>query len=276
MNRPRLSESGIEYLDYSWGIWSGCRNLEVGLCSVNACWAKGLTLHYPKIYPEGFEPHYYPEAINSPVKLKKPSIISVGWVGDVIGYGLKYKEDIFDTIYNCPQHTFLFLTKNPERLLDWSPFPANCRVGVTATDTEKLLQACVSLEEVRAKGKYLSVEPFLNWNYGWTESYLVNALERAKINQVIIGAQTKPYKPPKFEWVAEIVKACDMAGIPVFLKNNLKPLVVDNLGHTYHGFAYGENLRQEMPNNDAGRTTGKSPASLAGEEGSTPSPARPN
>jgi hypothetical protein len=35
----------------------------------------------------------------------------------------------------------------------------------------------------------------------------------------------------------EIVRACDKAGIPVFLKDNLKPL-------------YGEDLRQALPNKE--------------------------
>ena len=93
MNKtPRLSKSGIEYLDYMWGIFSGCQNLQKGVCSVKACWAKGLTSHFPKLYPRGFDPTYYPEAINSPMLLKKPSRIGVGWVGDVIGYGPNPRE----------------------------------------------------------------------------------------------------------------------------------------------------------------------------------------
>ena len=128
-NKVRLSKSGVEYLDYSWGVWSGCRNLEVGICPVNACWAKRLTTRFSNIYPNGFEPTYYPEAIDSPKHLKKPSIISVGWVGDIIGYcdsNSIAKENIFKTIEQCPQHKFLFLTKNPERLFAWGKFPDNC------------------------------------------------------------------------------------------------------------------------------------------------------
>ncbi len=41
------------------------------------------------------------------------------------------------------------------------------------------------------------------------------------IDQVIIGAQTKPTVMPKIEWVEEIVEACDKAGVKVFLKDNL-------------------------------------------------------
>ena len=48
----------------------------------------------------------------------------------------------------------------------------------------------------------------------------------AGIDWVIIGAQTPFSKKtaPKIEWVKEIVEAADKAGVPVFLKENLKPL----------------------------------------------------
>lgn len=66
----------------------------------------------------------------------------------------------------------------------------------------------------------------------------MNKLEEAGISWVIIGAQTKPYKPPKIEWVREITEACDKAGTLVFHKDNLKPI-----------FPIPTNtLRQELPN----------------------------
>ena len=54
------------------------------------------------------------------------------------------------------------------------------------------------------------------------------------IDLIIIGAQTKPDKQPEAEWVRGIIKAADEVRIPVFLKNNLKPV-------------WPGPLRQEMP-----------------------------
>ena len=53
---------------------------------------------------------------------------------------------------------------------------------------------------------------------------------------------------PRIEDLREIVEAADKAGVKVFLKENLKPLIVENLGHTFPSLAYREHLRQEMPN----------------------------
>ncbi len=223
MNKtPRLSKSGIEYLDYSWGIWSGCRNLEIGICPVKACWAKGIANHYPKLYPNGFEPTFYKEALESPLRLRKPSRIGVGWVGDVIGYGLVYKEEIYSTIRQCPQHTFLFLTKNPEQLKEWGSFPDNCDVGITATNTDMAVEGMTALAEIEARVKFMSFEPLLS-------RILLTANGLSGLDLVIVGAQTKPTVYPEIGWVQGIALACTKADIPLFLKDNLKPLLPNRM-----------------------------------------------
>jgi len=120
---------------------------------------------------------------------------------------------------------FYLLTKQPQNLLKFSPFPENCWVGVTYTGGDGFTKALAGLKEVQATVKYLSIEPFL------AEIPRLALVTIPKVvNWVIIGAQTKPYKPPKIEWVEEIVKACDKAGVKVFLKNNLKPLLINDKG----------------------------------------------
>ena len=76
----------------------------------------------------------------------------------------------------------------------------------------------------------------------------MNKLEEAGISWVILGSQTNPYKPPKIEWVKEIVEAADAAGIPVFIKDNLYDLMMERPAEDHD--LYWEdmsNLRQELP-----------------------------
>ena len=54
---------------------------------------------------------------------------------------------------------------------------------------------------------------------------MASKLEEAGISWVVIGSQTKPYRPPAITDVQEIVEACDKAGVKVFLKDSLKPLI---------------------------------------------------
>ncbi len=74
-----------------------------------------------------------------------------------------------------------------------------------------------------------------------------NKLEEAGISWVILGAQTKPTVMPKIEWVQEIVEAADKAGIPVFLKDSLKQLMLTDLFNVPKWAFKKHHLRQEMP-----------------------------
>ncbi len=264
MNKTlRLSKSGIEYLTHCWNFYSGCYNWKNGVCPVEKCWAKGITERFPGHYPNGFEPTIYPEAFLSPLHLKKPSIIGCAFMGDLFGDwvdptkminvpmvpGLSHaeplREQVFRTINQCPQHTFLFLTKCPQNLTKFSPFPENCWVGVTATNWLSFSDALGHLATIEAKIKYLSFEPLL-------EEIKLDMLQQMLFPQVIdwviIGAQTKPYKPPDKLWVTEIIEACKKANVPVFLKDNLlsMDLPYDDIFFPYE-CPGSRHLRQEMP-----------------------------
>ena len=262
MNRtPRLSKSDIEYLDYVWNFESGCTK------GCTYCYARDITVRFPAHYPNGFEPTLYPEAFTSPLRLKKPSIIGCVFMGDLFDdmvdpcyehvlpspdwcptLRMPLREWIFGTINKCPQHKFLFLTKQPQNLAKWSPFPDNCWVGASVTNAHQLSDAYLGLSPIEATVKYISYEPLLS-NVVLEPQFLKDA----GINWAIIGAQTKPTVMPKLEWVKEIVEAADKAGIPVFLKDSLKPLFFQTCGG--EDVINGENLwatryfklRQEMP-----------------------------
>lgn len=282
----RLSPTGIEYGDCAWNFASGCGNNIDGKCKAGGfkCWAYSISQRFEGHYPNGFKPTIYPEALLSPLYLKKPSRILCAFMGDLFWncpefnpqghiYKSEYlitvnqldtlREMLFWVIEQCPQHTFLFLTKQPQNLIKWSPFPDNCWVGVSVTNPSMLCEASYMLKNVEAKIKYLSFEPLIDFEQlpgtlDWQRWIEYNLTFYNKINWVIIGSQTKPYKPPKIEWVKEIVEACDKAGIPVFLKDNLKPLIITKDKPYQFGVGpllitekrdegYKYHLRQELP-----------------------------
>ena len=51
----------------------------------------------------------------------------------------------------------------------------------------------------------------------------------------------------KIEWVTEIVEAADAAGIPVFLKDSLKPMIFGDPLFAEGMVTWAGELRQEMP-----------------------------
>jgi len=189
-------------------------------------------------------------------KIKKPSRIFVGSTMELFGTWVPDEslEYIFKVVRQYPQHTFIFLTKQPERLDRWSPFPDNCWVGVSATNMIQYLQALLAFRWVETKHKWLSFEPLLG-RLKFEDSgaaIFPDDLKGADINWLVIGQQTptKQSTQPKVERIHEIVTAADKAGIPVFLKDNLRPLI-NITPYQLCEWAWsdknGHDLRQELP-----------------------------
>jgi protein gp37 len=186
----------------------------------------------------------------------------------------EWQEQVFAQISQCPNDRFYLLTKQPQNLIKFlggnitntykgyrrpTPLPENVWAGVTVTTRSQAYAARDFLKEVKATIKFLSIEPLLERMDGWA---LGDVLSLA--DWLIIGACTgtlndlqpmgypdltlMPYGKrwtlqPKLEWVQEIVKAADDAGIPVFLKDNLRPLLPEV--PPFYEYLYTMNQRQD-------------------------------
>ncbi len=192
---------------------------------------------YPRLWPHRFTVKGIPKG--SRIFLNDMS----DWVG--IGIPEEWTQKVLDFIRANPDYTFLTLTKQPQNLPKFSPFPENCWVGVTATNGHHFVNALDNLVHVKAPVQFISFEPLLDWHI---ESWLIEDLKsQPEIKWLIIGQQTpiSAKTQPQIEWVQEIVEAADKAGIPVFLKGNLRSLFTRILP-TWAADDYGT-LRQEFP-----------------------------
>jgi len=133
-------------------------------------------------------------------------------------YPVFWLSHILRSCGSNPKHTFLILTKNLPRDKKIY-FPSNVWLGATLNSFNDWARGYF-LRESSAKVKFISFEPLLGKVFGASYSLPLDG-----INWIIIGAQTKPYKPPQREWVETIMDEADKLSIPVFLKNNLKPLM---------------------------------------------------
>jgi protein gp37 len=237
-----MQKTGIEYLTHVWNFQTGCLNKRNGVCTL-PCWAEAMA----KRFHRSFEPELHINKIREALLLRnRSSRVGVCFTGDLFGdwispellvkdpfihYDYMRLNDMVFQVIRQSRNQFFFLTKCPWNLAKWGKFPDNAWVGVTALNAEQVWLAIEALKGVDAKHKWLSLEPLqgsifpLSWELN---RYFVG------INWIVIGGQTHPTKLPEKAWVDEIVAAADKANIPVFLKNNLKPLM-------------GDNLRQELP-----------------------------
>ena len=166
-----------------------------------------------EIYPYGFDPTFYPHRLEQPTKEKNSMKIFVVDTGDLFGAWVPagWILSIIEIAKACPHHTFLFLTKNPKRYLEFE-FPINAWVGTSVTCNNDKGRAEI-LKQVTAKVRFLSIEPLLG----------KVSIDFKCIQWIIVGAQTgkKPLRP-KTEWIEDILSQANKLGIPVFLKQNLK------------------------------------------------------
>lgn len=239
-----MQKTRIEWTDYTSNPVKGYCPMACSYCYARAMydrfgWDKTIRFEAYEI----FKAH----------KIETPSRIFVGSTIELFGDWIpdEWLRDIFDDVKKFPQHTFQFLTKCPQNLPKWNPWPDNAWVGVSCTNRKQLLEArrvyssSIIQGGIWAKVKFISFEPLLDnavCNHEWEtrkpkhkspladsnycrkcgrgRSWDTNS-DLAGVDWLIIGAQTQPYRPPKTEWIREILEAADTAGIPVFLKDNL-------------------------------------------------------
>jgi len=206
----------------------------------------------------------------------KPKGIFVCDMSDLFGIGIpgEWTKEVLGVIKGNPKDRFYLLTKQGQNLAPWSPFPANCFVGVTYTGGDGFTKVLAGLKEIEATVKYLSIEPFLAEiprlalvTIPKIVKWLIIGACTGRKNEILELCQRNPdltpmpygkiwTAQPKIEWVGEIVRAADKAGIPVFLKDNLEPLLNSNDMKKYENLwqhktprvlEFPLRIRQEMP-----------------------------
>jgi len=272
---------------YTTNPITGCRNHDDGLCRGGGfpCYAHKLANGRVKnLYLEGgpceymstnaeynpFYPRLWPNRLHIP-RSKTPRGIFPCDMSDLFGIGIpeEWTRAVLDECQRHPDDRFYLLTKQPQNLPKFSPFPDNCWPGVTATNEHMSAAGLGWLRDIEAKVKFMSLEPLLSWCEYHHPPW---ALWFEEIHWLIIGACTgtkadmealvarypaltlmpfgkKWTAQPRIEWVQEIIAAADATGIPVFLKDNLKPLLKWPVEYKF-AFAVDRgcyHIRQEMP-----------------------------
>lgn len=197
-----MNRTKIEYCDYTWNFVTGCKHF----CPY--CYARRIA----RRRGDTFEPKFHPERLDQPLRVKKPSIIFAVDMGDLFGGWVprEWIEAGLSVMRKAYWHTFLLLTKNPKRYLEFQ-FPRNVWIGTTI-DTHKRLQNLKWLLQADATIKFISFEPLLE---------IIDA-DLTGVDWIIIGAQTKPEIQPPDGAVEKLLSQADRLNIPVFMKDNLR------------------------------------------------------
>ena len=195
-----MNKTKIEWTDYTWNPITGCKH------GCSYCYAKRISMRFVG----HFNPTFHATRLMQPKQQKKPSKIFVCSMADLFGNWVPrlWIDLVLETVKQCPQHTFQFLTKNPKRYHEFK-FPANCWLGVTI---DKPNQHKINLLKMNRGYKFISFEPLLGD---------MSKLDLSGIDLCIIGRDTSPgAELPKREWIDSIKHNPKN----IFLKNNIRNL----------------------------------------------------
>jgi len=208
-----MSKTRIDWCDEVWNPVWGCKRECFFKCYAKGFhkrFAKKLGITNPFEKPTWIESNFQKKLPN------KPKRIFVGSMSDIEYWEDGWMQKVLNKIKDYPQHTFLFLTKNPSSYVGWN-FPENCWIGVTWIGTEFGWLKKAIPQEVLAKNKrnikFISIEPLLG-----VEEPVMSIFQF--IDWVIVGGLT-PKPVHKRVWVEDILKEAKRKDVPVFLKNNL-------------------------------------------------------
>jgi len=125
-----------------------------------------------------------------------------------------YRNNVFKQITLTPEHTFIILTKMPERID--RPMPDNVWLGVSVTGSTDWWRVG-ELSRISANIKFVSTEPFLGE---------VPSLGVKEFDWLIVGRLTGHGKSrnPRKRAIEALVSQAAALRIPVFLKNNLREI----------------------------------------------------
>lgn len=218
--KPTFNETNdnIEWAKWSWNPVTGCRH------GCKYCYARDIANRF---YNEKFDYTVHRNRLTAPLNTNIPdkrrseagiNNVFVCSMADLFGEWVETEviQEVLDTCAASPQWNYLFLTKNPRRLLEFV-FPENSWVGTTVDVQSRVDDAVEIMPQVKAPIKFISCEPFL-------EDLGFNTLEG--IDWVIIGgcSQTSggPAIQPQWKWVEDLLWTARDCGCKVYFKTNLE------------------------------------------------------
>lgn len=201
----RAAEGEEQVTDYfnsakRWNLMHGCQRVSPGC---QGCWAERMATRHCNASTRGGrwtgEVVLFPERLAQPLHWHKPAVIAVQFMGDLFYERVPFEfvAAVFGVMAACPQHTFLLLTKRPERMLEFHrwlgvqhsgslswrcieyaddhipglseslsgrlPWPLpNAWLGISAENQVEIEKRWTMLRQVPAAHYWLSAEPLLS------------------------------------------------------------------------------------------------------------------
>ena len=227
---PRVSK--IQWTGRTWNPTTGCDRVSPGC---DHCYALTMAARLkgmgqakyqndgdPRTSGPGFALTVHPDALDLPLRTKKPTTWFVNSMSDLFHKDVPdaFIEDVFDVmLQTTDRHTFQILTKRPQRMSAWVSAllrPALLPTvldGIwlgTSIENDRYAFRADHLRATPATTRFLSCEPPLG---------PLPSLDLTGIDWVIIGGESgRGARPMELAWVRDIIAKARDAGAAVFVK----------------------------------------------------------
>ncbi|MCA6431320.1 MAG: DUF5131 family protein [Cytophagales bacterium] len=215
-------DSHIQWTDATWNIAQGCTKVDE---DCKFCYMYRNSYNRTRYNP--FRVARTKTVFRLPLEITEPSLVFASSHTDVFHPDIdSYRNEFWDIIHKCPQHTFQVLTKRPERIVDhlpdfWQMINSNVWLG-TSVGSPAGLHRLSHLVFPRKpmwlpRVLFLSIEPL----YRKLE---IPQKELSHLHWVIVGGESGNetgkyrYRECRLEWISSIVEQCRSMGVPVFVK----------------------------------------------------------
>jgi protein gp37 len=259
-----MQKTSIDYLTHTWNPLSmRCTPVSEGC---EHCWhlrmADRLAAN-PNIgnaEAESYAGHDTPlvrwKELKKPITAKTPGIIGVQFMGDLFHLGVDFGmvHEVFDVMWQSPHHTFLVLTKRPERMFEFmtqkniqnmysNEWPLkNVWLGVSCENQARANERIPILLEIPAAVRWVSIEPMIgpvdltNLSIHSPEdendpAISLDALTGrvkgpdemmdSRLGWVVLGGETGPgARPMEGDWARSVREQCTASGVPFYFKQH--------------------------------------------------------
>jgi protein gp37 len=215
-------DSKIQWTDHTWNIATGCTKVDE---DCKFCYMYRQSLNSTRFNP--MEVKRTKTVFNLPLKIKEPSKIFTCSFTDFFHKDCdSFRNDAWDIIRKCPQHTFQILTKRPERISEclpdfWDEINERVWLGTSIGSNNGIHRLSELVYPKRAmalpKHFFLSLEP-LHGEVNLPQQ------ELSMISWVIIGGESGNdtgkyrYRPCNLDWIRNIANDCKEMNVNVFIK----------------------------------------------------------
>lgn len=209
------AKSSIEWTESTWNPLTGCTKVSPGC---KHCYAERMAKRLQAMgqpnYANGFRLTLHEEALELPLRWKKPQMIFVNSMSDLFhrDVPVAFIQRAFEVMRRAEWHQFQVLTKRSGRLRDLDSdleWPANVWMGVSV-ESAAYTSRIDDLRATHARVKFLSLEPLL----GPLPGLVLDGIDWA-----IVGGESGPgARPMEREWVVDIRRQCRRARVPFFFK----------------------------------------------------------